>query len=289
MDNVFPLYKLDENGVKQPFPDAENNVISTFTYSAKRMGGAPTISCTFKYPTCLDDYWNENVIVEFRGETFFVRKTPTSSYSNTEALYSHEVTFVSERIILENVYFFDVVSDNNGDYQPVTNSTSVPFFGTIYEFAERLNYSLRYSGLQTVGEDGTVEGYWVKVDDQVQGTDTTLYEKCYLITAQDQFFANVLQESYNTYKIPYYFEGKEIHIGFGSLAVITEADGKPFEYGIEHSLLSIKKQNSNNKIVNRITGVGSADNIPYYYPNSTRLGKVYPSFSADGKISNDNI
>ena len=290
MDNVLKLYKIDENGVEQPFPDAENNVISTFTYSAKRMGGAPTISCTFKYPTCLDDYWNENVIVHFREDTFFVRKTPTSSYSNTEALYSHEVTLVSERIILENVYFFDVVSDNNGDYQPVTNSTSVPFFGTIYEFEKRLNYSLRYSGLQTVGEDGTVEGYRVIVDPTEQGTDTTLYEKGYLITAQDQFFANVLQESYNTYKIPYYFKGKEIHIGFGSLGdVITEDGNEPFEYGIDHSLLSIKKQNTNNKIVNRITGVGSADNIPYYYPNPTSVGTIHAEFNQDGQIKNDDV
>lgn len=290
MDNVLKLYKIDENGVKQPFPDAENNVISTFTYSAKRMGGAPTISCTFKYPTCLDNYWNENVIVHFREDTFFVRKTPTSSYSNTEALYSHEVTLVSERIILENVYFFDVVSDNNGDYQPVTNSTSVPFFGTIYEFEKRLNYSLRYSGLQTVGEDGTVEGYRVIVDPTEQGTDTTLYEKGYLITAQDQFFANVLQESYNTYKIPYYFKGKEIHIGFGSLGdVITEDGNEPFEYGIDHSLLSIKKQNTNNKIVNRITGVGSADNIPYYYPNETEHGNLTVSFSDDTKIPSSSV
>lgn len=290
MDNVLKLYKIDENGVEQPFPDAENNVISTFTYSAKRMGGAPTISCTFKYPTCLDDYWNENVIVHFREDTFFVRKTPTSSYSNTEALYSHEVTLVSERIILENVYFFDVVSDNNGDYQPVTNSTSVPFFGTIYEFEKRLNYSLRYSGLQTVGEDGTVEGYEVIVDPTEQGTDTTLYEKGYLITSQDQFFANVLQESYNTYKIPYYFEGKKIHIGFGSLGeVITEDGNEPFEYGIDHSLLSIKKQNTNNKIVNRITGVGSADNIPYYYPNPTSVGTIHAEFNQDGQIKNDDV
>lgn len=284
MDNVLKLYKIDENGVEQPFPDAENNVISTFTYSAKRMGGAPTISFTFKYPTCLDDHWNENVIVHFREDTFFVRKTPTSSYSNTEALYSHEVTLLSERIILENVYFFDVVSDNNGDYQPVTNSTSVPFFGTIYKFEKSLNYSLRYSGLQTPNEDGTVEGYEVIVDPIEQGTDKTLYEKGYLITAQDQFFANVLQESYNTYKIPYYFKGKEIHIGFGSLGeVITEYGNEPFEYGIDHSLLSIKKQNTNNKIVNRITGVGSADNIPYYYPNPTSAGTLDAEFS--GEIS----
>jgi hypothetical protein len=292
MDNVLRLYKLDENGVKQPFPDAENNVISTFTYSAKRMGGAPTISCTFKYPTCLDNYWNENVIVEFREETFFVRKTPTSSYSNTEALYSHEVTLVSERIILENVYFFDVVSDNNGDYQPVTNSTSVPFFGTIYEFAKRLNYSLQYSGLQIADKEtgNYVSGYRVIVDPVEQGTDKTLYEKGYLITAQDQFFANVLQESYNTYKIPYYFKGKEIHIGFGSLGeVITEANNEPFEYGIDHSLLSIKKQNSNNKIVNRITGVGSADNIPYYYPNPTSVGTIHAEFNQDGQIKNDDV
>lgn len=292
MDNVLQLYKLDENGVKQPFPDAENNVISTFTYSAKRMGGAPTISCTFKYPTCLDNYWNENVIVEFRKETFFVRKTPTSSYSNTEALYSHEVTFVSERIILENVYFFDCVYKYGKDYQVIVNSTSVPFFGKISDLAQRLNYSLQYSGLQIADKEtgNYVSGYEVIVDPVEQGTDKTLYEKGYLITAQDQFFANVLQESYNTYKIPYYFKGKEIHIGFGSLGeVITEANNEPFEYGIDHSLLSIKKQNSNNKIVNRITGVGSADNIPYYYPNPTSVGTIHAEFNQYGQIKNDDV
>lgn len=292
MDNILKLYKRDENGAEQPFPDAENNVISTFTYSAKRMGGAPTISCTFKYPTCLDDHWNENVIVHFREDTFFVRKTPTSSYSNTEALYSHEVTLVSERIILENVYFFDCVHKYGEDYQVIVNSTSVPFFGTIYVLAQRLNYSLQYSGLQTADtmNGNYLSGYRVIVDPVEQGTDTTLYEKGYLITAQDQFFANVLQESYNTYKIPYYFKGKEIHIGFGSLGeVITEANNEPFEYGIDHSLLSIKKQNSNNKIVNRITGVGSADNIPYYYPNPTSVGTIHAEFNHDGQIKNDDV
>ena len=281
MDNVLYLYKVVD-GKYEPFPNKignDDNAIYDFVYNAKRMGGAPTITCTYKHPMCLDDLWSENVIAEFRGDKFFIRKTPTSSYDNTESVYKHELTLVSERIVLENVYFFDVVSDNNGDYQPITNSTNIPFFGTIYDLAKRLDYSLRYSGLQEVDDFGNVtDGYYIVVDGYDESVKH-LYTEGKLITAQDQFFLNVLQECYNTFEIPYYFDGKTIHIGFGGLGEeIREQDGSAFQYGIDHSLLSIKKQNTNNKVVNRITGVGSADNIPYYYPNETEKGQISLSF-----------
>lgn len=304
MDNILRIFKgVDENGnPKQPFPldangepDGENNIISEFTYSAKRMSNAPSITCTFKYPICLDEQWDDTVYVEFKNEKFFINKTPTSSYSNTEALYKHDVTFVSERVVLENVYFFDVVSDDKGDYQPVTNSTSVPFFSTIDEFEKRLNYSLRYSGLQTVitDENGNtkIEGYKVILDGRADddGYDE-LYNTGKLVTAQDKFFHDVLQEIYNTYEIPYYFVGKEIHIGFGSAQdIISEAPNTPFQYGIDNSLISITKHNTNDKIVNRIAGVGSSENIPYYYPNPTERGTVKPTFLEGGAITDEDI
>ena len=279
MDNVIYLYRESTDGNQSfPFPNAkdkEEGAIHEFTYTAQRMGSAPNVTCTFKHPRCLDDEWDSNIIIQLKNDYYYLKKTPTSSYDNTESVYKYELTFVSYMSILDNVYFFDVVTDDNGDYRPVTNGTSVPFFGTIYELAKRINMSLRYSKLQDVDKDGNVVGGFSVVVDPYEPQHKELFTTGYLITAEDKFLQNVIQESYNTYKIPYYYDGFTIHIGFGKSGdIITESDGSPFQYGKEHSLLSIKRQNTNNKVVNRISGVGSSDNIPYYYPNETERGDI---------------
>lgn len=272
------IYQLVD-GVQTPFPNADSQIeIFDYSYNAKRMGGAPSISATVKYATCLDDVWTESVYVEFNGEKYFLKQTPTSSYSNEEARYKHELEMVSERIILDNVYFFDVVSDLE-DYKPVTNSTKVVFFGTIKEFVARLNQSLRYSKLQT-GDVLAPQGYKVVIDNGITSESK-------LITFEDQFFSGVLQEIFNVYELPYYFEGKTIHIGFETQGAVLPT----FQYGIDNELLSITKTNANNKIVNRVTGVGSADNIPYYYPNMSEKGNfkaVYYTIDEDGAVNAQN-
>lgn len=283
MERVIYLYKSDSltSEVKEPFPSFGSNAIHEFKYTAQRMGSAPSITCTLRHDACIEEDWTLGGIVyaEFNGEKFILKKTPTYTYDNTSSLYKYDLTLVSERYILENVYFFDVVTSDGGDYRPISHGTSVPFFGTIYELARRINMSLRYSKLQVIGTDKIVRGYSVVVDTyELQHAE--LFNTGYLIAVEDKFLINIIQESYNTFKIPYYFEGKTIHIGFGKSGdIITESDGSPFQYGIEHSLLSIKKQNTNNKIVNRISGIGSSDNIPYYYPNETERGDIALRFS----------
>ncbi len=283
MERVIYLYKSDSltSEVKEPFPSFGSNAIHEFKYTAQRMGSAPSITCTFRHDACIEEDWTLGGIVyaEFNGEKFILKKTPTYTYDNTSSLYKYDLTLVSERYILENVYFFDVVTSDDGDYRPISHGTSVPFFGTIYELAKRINMSLRYSKLQVIGSDNIVRGYSVVVD-TYEPQHAELFNTGYLIAVEDKFLINIIQESYNTFKIPYYFEGKTIHIGFGKSGdIITESDGSPFQYGIEHSLLSIKKQNTNNKIVNRISGIGSSDNIPYYYPNETERGDIALRFS----------
>lgn len=283
MERVIYLYKSDSltSEVKEPFPSLDSNAIHEFKYTAQRMGSAPSITCTFRHDACIEEDWTFGGIVyaEFNGEKFILKKTPTYTYDNTSSLYKYDLTLVSERYILENVYFFDVVTSDDGDYRPISHGTSVPFFGTIYELAKRINMSLRYSKLQVIGSDNIVRGYSVVVD-TYEPQHAELFNTGYLIAVEDKFLINIIQESYNTFKIPYYFEGKTIHIGFGKSGdIITESDGSPFQYGIEHSLLSIKKQNTNNKIVNRVSGIGSSDNIPYYYPNETERGDIALRFS----------
>lgn len=62
----------------------------------------------------------------------------------------------------------------------------------------------------------------------------------------------------------------------------------PFDYGFANELLSKDKNNTTDKIVTRITGVGSSENIPWYYPNPTPDGWVRPVFTRDGGIM-DNV
>ena len=256
MEKILELKIYNGRGVEStPFPNSDNPIeIGAFRYDAKRMGGAPTITASVNYPTCLDDEWTDKVYALFNGEKYFLKQTPTSSYDNTDVMYKHDIELVSERAVLDNVYFFDVVTGDPMDSdKPVSNSTNVVFFGDVRDFAKRLKASLAYSGID----------YDVVVDD-----DITTEEK--LMSFEDQFFSNVLQAIYNTYEVPYYFDGKTIHIGFAKQDVVIP----DLSYGVDNALLSVTKSNANYKTVNRATGYGSTDNIPFYYPNNSPKGII---------------
>lgn len=243
------IFKLDDQGNKIKFPNPNIPAkIGEYTYSAQRMAGTPTLTATLNYPSCLDDLWTGEEFVEFRGEKYYVDQVPTSSKDNKSIMYKHELQFVSERIVLENVYFMDVVTAGADTYH--SNSTSVKFMGDINEFVGRLNASMTKSGI----------GYSVVIDDDITSDSK-------LVSLDNVYIADALQSIYTIYDLPYYFVGKVCHIGYTEHVVST-----PFEY--RKGLVSIKKTNANYKIVNRVTGVGSSDNIPFYYPNDDETGTI---------------
>lgn len=256
---------------KGAFPSAENQIeILGFNYDAKRMGGAPIITATVMHGSCLDGVWSDDVYVEFNRERYYLKQTPTSSFSNSDARYKHECEFVSERIKLDNVYFIDAVVGNPQESDAVaTNSATFSFFGTIVEFAKRLNAGLQYSKLQSVNEFGEISGYYVEVGNLVDKDGNEFDKEEKFLSFDKVPFSVALQESYNQFGIPYYFDGKKIVFGFYEHSINTV-----FKYGVDQSLLSISKNNANQKIINRCTGVGSEENIPYYYPNEHPLGIV---------------
>ena len=148
MEKVLKLYSFVDGVNDTPFPSEEEQAIITdFRCDYKRMGNAPTISCSIKHYLCLDNLWSYGVYAQFNGEKFFIKQIPSSSFDNTDSRYKHDLELVGERAILDNVYFYDVVTENYENDKPVSNSSNVVFFGTIHEFAERLNHSLNYSGL----------------------------------------------------------------------------------------------------------------------------------------------
>lgn len=243
------ILKLDTQGSKVKFPNADMPAkLGEYTYTAQRMAGTPTLTATLNYPSCLDELWTGEEFVEFRGEKYYIDQVPTSSKDNKSIMYKHELQFVSERIVLENVYFMDVVTAGEDTYH--SNSTSVKFMGDINEFVGRLNASMANSGI----------GYSIVIDE-----DITSESK--LVSLDSVYLAEALQSIYTIYELPYYFVGKVCHIGYTENVIST-----PFEY--KKGLVSIKKANANYKTVNRVTGVGSSDNIPFYYPNDDEKGTI---------------
>lgn len=239
MEKQLYLFKMVD-GIGVPFPSLENQAtLYSFDYDCKRMGNAPTISASFYYSSCLDNLWDNDVFVTFNGENYFIDMIPSSSYSNTDARYKHEVIFVSERRVLENIYFKDGIL------------TEFHFFGDIAMFCDRINTFL----------NDTQVGYNVVLDSGVTSEDLD-------IDISKMFVNEALQYAFERYEIPYYFVGKTIHFGFYQSEIADV-----FEYGRKNALLSINKQNKNERVITAITGVGSSENIPYYYPNFNESGE----------------
>lgn len=305
MDATLKLWFNDGHG-DYGFPyNMEQAELGDFAVSATRMGNAPTITATLEYPTCLDDEWErychfDDVFVVFKNERYYLKAIPTSSKSNDKLFYKHELGFVAERSVLETVYMID---DNENQTANIlySNNTQYTFFGSIQDFAERINQSMYFSGIGDtcmylngvivpVGlRQLTGDGFYVYVDASVANTDEVL------VTLSNNTVAEALKQVFEQWNVPYYFVGREIHIG--EYEVLTETTpayvGKgilgaglnsgalvPYEYGYPNSLLNVTRSNNTKQVYNRVSGTGSEDNIPYYYPNPTPSGTIHHEVTA---------
>lgn len=234
-------------------PSAWNDItITEFEYNASRMGSAPSITAKIKFRKCLDDFWDSSIYAEFDGEKYYVLNTPSSSKDNEDERYTHEIELFSEREILNHVYFIDAVQGDSSVDQQKSNTATVQFFGDINEFASRLNSCFSYLGI----------GYNAVVDEGITSDAK-------MVSFEDEYIMSALQTSFETFEIPYYFDGTTVHFGYKKNAI-----SYPMKYGFNEALLSISKENANYAIINKIKGTGSSDNIPYYYPNKSPKGDI---------------
>lgn len=246
------------------FPSEANPaIVSSYTYDAKRMGGAPTLTATIYSSEPLQ--WKKEEFVEFNGDRFFASYTPNSTKDNSSRMWKSEITFTSRRELLDNTLFFDVVVDdvdtqNKDRYR--SNQTKFTFGGTIYEFVARINSSMAYCGLYRPTDE--YKGYYVVVDEGY-GTDEVKE-----VSFEDQYLTDVLQLVNTTFELDYYWDGNVCHVG----KVQHDLTDTPIRYGSSDALISVSKENANYKIVDMITGYGSSDNLPYYYPNDDEFGEA---------------
>lgn len=246
------------------FPSEANPaIVSSYTYDAKRMGGAPTLTATIYSSEPLQ--WKKEEFVEYNGDRFFASYTPNSTKDNSSRMWKNEITFTSRRELLDNTLFFDVVVDdvdtqNKDRYR--SNQTKFTFGGTIHEFVARVNSSMAYCGLYRPTDE--YKGYYVVVDEGY-GTDEVKE-----VSFEDQYLTDVLQLINTTFEFDYYWDGNVCHVG----KVQHDLTDIPIKYGSSDALISVSKENANYKIVDMITGYGSSDNLPYYYPNDDEFGEA---------------
>lgn len=138
------------------------------------------------------------------------------------------------------------------------------------------NYALYLRGEVYEYENGefVIDGYKVVIDEGVTSDEKFFaFDKAYIYDA-----LQMISDRDNGFGLLYYYKygTKEIHVGdceydFGENNAIS--------YGRYRELLSIKKLNKTETVINRMSGRGSSENIPYYYPNPTPDGWLVPVYN----------
>lgn len=153
----------------------------------------------------------------------------------------------------------------------------------------------------------TIHGYQCVIGTDKYGEASTSEEK--LVSFDKAYIKDALKEFHDTFELQYYITKKKDQYGnfTGDTLIVVgdceydfadwddeegdyvrDDDGiptteNPFDYGVEDELLSKEKTNTTDKIVSRITGVGSTENIPWHYPNPTPDGWIRPIFTREGE------
>ena len=165
---------------------------------------------------------------------------------------------------------------------PLGNVSDPNDYYTTYEG----NYVSYLQGEVYVYENGefVIDGYQVVIDDGV-----TSEEK--FISFERNFIYDALQkicDDEEGYGLLYYYKHgtKEIHIGDSEYDF---GENNAVSYGRYKELLSIKKENTTERSINRMTGIGSDVNIPYYYPNPMADGWLQSEYIRPTSVTNTPI
>ncbi|MBQ3990590.1 MAG: hypothetical protein II630_07075, partial [Bacteroidales bacterium] len=168
-------------------------------------------------------------------------------------------------------------------------------------------YLMQYIYVNDNG-DYEVNGYKCVIGKDKMGETASSEEK--LVSFDDNTIHEALRQFHDTFECDYYIarekDSNDIFTGNTLIVVgdcehdfadwdnvandyVRDANGlpmtdNPFDYGATNELLSKEKTNTTDKIVTRITGVGSSENIPWHYPNPTPDGWIKPMFLTKGVV-----
>ena len=204
------------------------------------------------------------------------------------------------------------------------NVNPQPLIGTVFSNGAELNYfrTTVYVALQgdysrylmeyVYENDGGVyslTGYQCKIGKDKKGETATSEEK--IVSFDKNTIQEALAQFHDTFETDYYVtKEKDTNGEYTGNTFIMVADcendfadwngddyvrddngipttSSPFDYGAENEFLSKEKTNTSDKIVTRITGTGSSENIPWYYPNPNPDGWIRPVYKKKGVEQQD--
>ena len=264
MEKSLYIYQYDKDITGKdgvfPFPDKDGSPfeIADFTYSVSRHG-VPMISATIKAPYSLLGKWNHRQFVMFRGARYNITEIPSLKRTSANGYEQYEVQMYPEWNVVTKTYFYDVVDSTVADSAEkyYSDSTSVKFFGTLTEFVARLKASFKKSGIH----------YGVEIKNTLLADERVNEVKEF--TGDNMTLLDALKKAFEVWGVPFYYDGGTFVFGFYKNDIDVTV-----EYGRDKELIAVEKNNAHANIITRATGVGSEQNIPYYYPNDTELGDI---------------
>lgn len=223
--------------------------LTTFIFTDNVMAET-FLSGSFKYDgTFLDSEFDKTQYTIYKQNKYYIFDAPTISMKYDDGLVKYDVKFIPEKDLLKNIPFTDEVTEGV-ENRYFTSGRDVKFFGDIQEFVGRLNAVL----LKNAPAEGNNTQWTAELQADI---NTETFE----INLSNVFVTDALKTMYETYNVPYYIENRKILIGKPNFKV-----NKIFEYGQNKGLCGLTKTPKNNKVVTRITGHGSENNIPFRYP-----------------------
>lgn len=195
--------------------------------------------------------------VEYKGIKYIlknppvvVRKGMTSENSEAKGMTKYSCTFYHEMIELYNIPFTDIAIDS-GEVSYRSEKRDFSWIGTLSMFVSKINACLRGTKWTCKLQPGFVD-------------DNTLSK---VLPFSNQFISDVCKTAYETWKVPFVVDGYEILFGKPSNEILDD-ENQPFifKFGQGVGLKNNDCTPKNNKVITRIAGYGSEQNIPYGYP-----------------------
>ena len=224
-----------------------------------------------------------------------VREGVVSDNSELRGTTKYSFVFYHPMCAVSNFPFTDVaVSSDEQKY--LSDSKTFNWIGNLFDMVAKLNKNLQ--GTQWI-VDTNIQHY-----EQDGVTETSMWQKAAKIPDEPLSFdktyvSEVLKTSYETWEIPFvvdqiaptdarYAQGKRFLILFGTPSnEILDDQGEPyiFRFGQGVGLKNNSRTPKNNKIVTRIVGYGSENNIPFGYPQIQWFGDQTWKYTVNNDLS----
>lgn len=213
-----------------------------------------------------DVYYKDNNLqftffeyVEYKGIKYtlkldtppvIIKKGIADDNGELRGMTKYSLTFYHPMASLYNFPFTDVaVGSEQGAYK--SEDTTFFWSGTITELAAKINQCLKGTDFTCTMQEG--------FEDNISNSK--------IIQFSNQTIADALKTAYENFKVPFIIDGYKILFGKPSNEILDSEDNPfVFKMGQGLGLKNNDRNPKNNKIITRIAGYGSEDNIPYGYP-----------------------